>query len=93
MNNRKFKSDKAALIQEGKRIANTTEDGKYIRKVTLVNLMLAGTPASEIGEAAGETPRTLTLWMKSVDERGFDSLKPMKQPGKHSRLSEIQKDR
>jgi len=93
MNKRKLKSEKSVLIQEGKRIVNSTEDWKYIRKVTLVNLMLAGTPGSEIGYAAGETIRTLTLWMKSVDERGFDSLKPMKQPGKHSRLSEIQKDR
>jgi hypothetical protein len=42
MNNRKFKTDKSTLIQEGKQIVNTTEDGKYIRKVTLVNLMLRG---------------------------------------------------
>jgi hypothetical protein len=53
MNNRKFKTDKSTLIQEGKQIVNTTEDGKYIRKVTLVNLMLRGVSASQIGDAAG----------------------------------------
>jgi len=49
MNNRKFKTDKSTLIQEGKQIVNTTEYGKYIRKVTLVNLMLRGVSASQIG--------------------------------------------
>ncbi|WP_332448263.1 helix-turn-helix domain-containing protein [Sphaerochaeta sp.] len=92
MNNRKFKTDKSTLIQEGKQIVNTTEDGKYIRKVTLVNLMLRGVSASQIGDAAGETTRTLTMWMKSVDEHGFESLRPKKQPGRPSRLSKEQKE-
>jgi transposase len=93
MNRRKFKSDKAVLIQEGKQIVNTTEEGKYMRKVTLVNLMLGGVPASRIGEAAGETPRTLSMWMKSVDEHGFRSLWPKKQPGRPERLSQDQKEK
>jgi transposase len=92
MNNRKFKTDKSRLIQEGKQIVNTTEDGKYLRKVTLVNLMLGGVSASQIGHAAGETARTLTMWMKSVDEHGFESLRPKKQPGRPSRLSGKQKE-
>jgi len=52
MNNRKFKTDKSALIQEGSQIVRSTEDGKYIRKVTLVNLMLGGVSAAQIAAAA-----------------------------------------
>ncbi len=92
MNNRKFKSDKSALIQEGNQIVHTTKDGKYLRKVTLVNLMLGGVSAAQIAAAAGETSRTLTLWMKSVDEHGFESLRPKKQPGRPPRLSDVQKE-
>ena len=73
-------------------IANTTEDGKYIRKVTLVSRMLRGIAASLIGDVAGETTRTLTMWMESVDEHGFESLRPKKQPGRPSRFSKKQKE-
>ena len=40
MNTRKFRSDKDALIAEGLKIVSSTDDAKYIRKVTIVNLML-----------------------------------------------------
>ena len=37
MNVRKFKSDKNALIAEGNRIVSSSDDAKFIRKVTIVN--------------------------------------------------------
>ena len=55
MNNRKFKSDKATLIAEGKRIASSSDDAKFLRKVTIVNLMLSGMKAKDLAEACGET--------------------------------------
>jgi transposase len=92
MNNRKLKTDKSALIQEGERIVNTMDEGRYIQKVTLMNLMLHGISASQIGPAAGKTARTLTKWMKAVDEQGFESLRPKKQPGRPARLSSKHKE-
>ena len=92
MNNRSFKTDKATLISEGRRLVTSNEDARFIRKVTIVNLMLNGSKASEISASCGETTRTLTSWMKQVDEKGFDSLRPKKQPGRPNRLSEEQKE-
>lgn len=92
MNTRKFRSDKDALIAEGIKIVSSTDDAKYIRKVTIVNLMLNGLKASELSPSCGETTRTLTGWMKSVDEFGFESLRTQKQPGRPKKLSEQQKE-
>lgn len=92
MNNRKFKSDKAALIAEGKRIASSSDDAKFLRKVTIVNLMLGGVKAKVLAEACGETDRTLSSWIKAVDEHGFESLRAIKQPGRPHKLSDIQKE-
>lgn len=92
MNNRKFKSDKAALIAEGKRIASSSDDAKFLRKVTIVNLMLGGMKAKALAETCGETDRTLLSWIKAVDEHGFESLRAIKQPRRPYRLSDAQKE-
>lgn len=92
MNVRKFKSDKDLLISEGERIVSSSNDAKFLRKVTLVNLMLNGMMPSSLSESCGETSRTLTLWMKSVDEEGFESLKIKKQSGRPEKLDDDQKE-
>jgi len=48
MNNQKFKSDKAALIAESKRIASSSDDAKFFRKVAIVNLMFGGMKAKAL---------------------------------------------
>jgi len=92
MNTRTYKSDKQALINEGKQIVSSNDDAKYLRKVTLVNLMLNGATASSLSPSCGETSRTLTTWMKNVDEHGFEALRPKKQPGRPNKLSSTQKE-
>ncbi len=93
MNVRSFKSDKQALIDKGKQIVSSNDDAKYLRKVTIVNLMLNGATASSLSPACGETSRTLSSWMKTVDEQGFEALRPQKQPGRPFRLSMDQKEK
>ena len=92
MNIRAFKSDKESLIAEGKRIVSSTDDAKYLRKVTIVNLMLNGASASSLSACCGETSRTLSSWMKAVDEKGFEALRVKKQPGRPFRLTPEQKE-
>lgn len=92
MNYRTYKSDKQALINEGCRIVNSSDDAKFIRKVTIVNLILNGIKASVLSASCGETERTLSSWVKAVDEKGFDELRPKKQPGRPQRLSTEQKE-
>ena len=78
MNIRSFMSDKQALIDEGKRIVTSSDDAKFLRKVTIVNLLLNGAKASELIEPCGETSRSLTARVKLVDEKGFKTLRPKK---------------
>jgi len=92
MNIRVFKSDKQALIDEGKKIVSSNDDAKYLRKVTIVNLMLNGASAASLSPSCGETPRTLSSWMKAVDENGFEALRVKKQPGRPFKLTPSQKE-
>lgn len=92
MNIRTFMSDKQALIDEGKRLVSSTDDAKFLRKVTIVTLMLNGATASSLSHSCGETARTLSSWMKIVDEQGFEALRPKKQSGKPFRLTPFQKE-
>ena len=93
MNVRKFKSDKNALIAEGNRIVSSSDDAKFIRKVTIVNLLLRGVNAKSLADASGETDRTLSNWVRSVDEYGFEALRPRKQPGRPQSLTNSQKEK
>jgi len=92
MNIRTFMSDKQALIEEGKRIVASSDDAKYLRKVTIVNLLLNGATASALSEPCGESSRTLSAWVKQVDEGGFEALRPKKQPGRPHKLTIEQKE-
>ena len=92
MNIRTFMSDKQALIEEGKRIVTSSDDAKYLRKVTIVNLLLNGATASSLSEPCGESSRTLSAWVKQVDEGGFEALRPKKQPGRPNKLTKEQKE-
>ena len=92
MNIRTFISDKQSLIDEGKRLVSMSDDAKFLRKVTIVNLMLNGVSASSFSPSCGESTRPLISWMKSVDEKGVDSLRPKKQPGRLARFIAEQKE-
>jgi len=86
MNLRKYKTDKDKLIKEADEILSSSPETKYLHKVSMVSLMLSGIPASVLSRYCGETARTLTLWVKAVDERGFEALRPIKQTGRPMRL-------
>jgi len=92
MNIRKFKSDKDTLIAEGNRIVSSSDDAKFIRKVTIVNLLLRGMNTKLVADACGETGRTLSNWVRIVDEYGFEALRPRKHPGRPQSLTESQKE-
>lgn len=90
---RKFKHPKEDLLEEGKRIINESRDSKFLFRVTMVNLMLAGAKASELSPCCGVDERTLTGWVAKVDEHGFESLMAVKQTGRPPKLSNEQKEK
>ena len=86
MNKRKFINAPEELLKEGKQIVKEDKDKKYVYKVTLVNLMLErNIQAEEISQMSGVPRRTLSRWVKDVDERGFESLRNKKHKGKPSK--------
>lgn len=91
MNIRKYKSDKEALLAEGRKILSYNEESEFLRRVTLVLLMLGGMSPQELSECCGEARRTLSDWIKAVDENGFGALRIKKQPGRPERLTPDQK--
>lgn len=90
MNSRKYNNDPAAMLEEGKSIMKSSEESKYLFRVFAVNMVLAGLPASQVGSMAGISKATVTRWVKSVDENGFESLKNKKNAGRPSKLTDEQ---
>lgn len=91
VNTRTFIHDPKELLETGAKIIESSDEFKYIFRVTLVNFMLARTAtAEEISAFSGVPRRTLTSWVQKVDEYGFEALKSVKQPGRTPRLSEKQ---
>ena len=81
MNTRKYNTDPSLLLEQGKAIMSSSDESRFLFRVFAVNMVLSGTPASQVG-ASG--------WVKTVDEHGFDALRPQRRPGRPSKLTEDQ---
>lgn len=89
---RKFKHPKEELLEEGRRIVSESSDSKFLFRVSMVNLILAGAKPSELSKYCGVDERALTGWVAKVDDHGFQSLMAVKQTGRPSKLSDAQKE-
>lgn len=90
MNNRKYHTAPEALLAQGQAIMSSSEESKYLFRVFAVNMVLSGTPASQVGASAGFTKAAVTGWVKTVDEQGFEALRPRQRAGRPSKLTEDQ---
>lgn len=91
MNTRKFIHDPEELLRKGKSIVNQSGDTKYILRVSMVNFMLQRTATvAELSSLSGIPQRTLSEWVRKVDEEGFEALRAKKQPGKEPKLNDKQ---
>ncbi len=88
MPERVYKSNREELLAEGKSIVRATDDAKFQHKVEMINLVLGGMTPSELSKYVRESKNTITLWVKTADEKGFDALRVRKQHGRPTRLSE-----
>ena len=84
---RVYKTDKEQLLAEGKRLLGSTDDPKFKHKVEMVNLVLGGMTPSKLSEFVRESKNTITLWVKTADEKGFDALLSKKPTGRPPKLS------
>jgi transposase len=90
MNLRKYSTDPKVLLEEGKAIMSSSNETKYLFRVFAVNMVLSGTPASQVGASAGYSKAAVTSWVKTVDEKGFEALRAQQRSGRPSKLSKQQ---
>lgn len=87
MNTRKYHTDPEILLQQGKDIMTSSDEARFHFKVFAVNMVLSGCTASQIGTMAGVSKVTVTNWVKTADEQGFDALRSKERPGRPTKLS------
>ena len=85
-----FKSDIELLIVKGREIMESTVDSRFYNRVAAVNAVLSGVSPKKAAAWFGMTGRTLSIWVKKVDELGFESLKDKPRPGAPTKLSDTQ---
>jgi transposase len=87
MKRRPFIHDPSVLLEQGKAILAGNPEAKYAFRVVMVNLCLAGTSTGKLAKLSGCSRRALTLWVKKVDESGWDSLRTVPRTGRPPKLS------
>ena len=91
MNSRKYNNDPEKLLEQGMLIMSSSDESRYLFRVFAVNMVLAGFPASLIATVAGVSKVAVTRWVKSVDEKGFESLRQKTRTGRPSKLTNERK--
>ncbi len=87
---RRFIHNPEELLKQGQEIAKQPADPKFIHRVTMVNLVLSGMKVKDLSQCCGDSVRTINLWVKKVDEKGWDSLVTKKPKGRPSVLTDTQ---
>lgn len=87
MKKRQYKTNVDILLTEGRRIVNTTSDPVFKHRCTLVNMVLSGTPATEIAKSSKEKHSTISRWVRIADIEGFEALRPKPGHGRKPRLT------
>ena len=86
-NNRKYKTDPELLLAQGKAIVAAGEEARYLHKVEMVNLVLAGLTPSFLAKYCRDSKNAITGWVKPADECGFEALRDGKSTGRPPKLS------
>jgi len=92
MPKRKYHTDLARLLAEWREIVQTTEEARYMYRLETVNLVVSGQIPFQLSQYVKESRNTITRWVKTADEQGFESLRPQKPAGRPSRLNTAQGD-
>lgn len=90
MPSRKYITDPSVLLAQGRLIVSSTDDAEYQHRVEMVNLVLGGLTPSFLSKFISESKETVTRWVKTADEKGFEALKVRKSSGRPPKLNEEQ---
>ncbi len=87
MRTHKYIHDPAELLSEGRQIVSESPYTKYIYRVSMVLLMLSGLSPRKLSDLCDVSERTLQIWVKRVDEEGWNALMDIRQNGRPGRLT------
>lgn len=87
MAKRQFKSDREALLAQGAAFVTKGRERRFHHRIEMVNLVLAGMSPATLSQYVTESASTISEWVKTVDEIGFDALLEKKQSGRPPKLS------
>lgn len=87
MPSRKYITPVEELKAKAQEILSSNSDAKYLHRVECVNLVLNGIAPSSLSKMVRESKNTITSWVKTADEQGFDALKIKEYPGRPKRLN------
>ncbi len=90
MRSHKYFNEPEVLLDEGRAIIMESAENKFIYRVAMVTLILAGMSPKMLSSLSGDSERTLQSWVQKVDKSGWSSLKAVKQEGRPSRLTKEQ---
>ncbi len=87
MNVRKFKTDPSLLREQGKSILESSAKSRFYFRVLAVTMALSDWKISQIAEILNVSRMSISTWVKTVDEKGFDALKSKKHEGRPPKLT------
>lgn len=90
MNTYKWSRPVEELLEEGMGISTRDPESRYLYRVAMVNLMVAGMPVKDLAKYSGVSARALAVWRDKADCEGFLSLRAVKQTGRPRKLSVFQ---
>lgn len=67
-----------------------SDGSRFYFKVFAVNSVLSGMSSAEVAEIAGVSRYTVSEWVTLADEKGFESLVPVKPSGRPPKLTSEQ---
>lgn len=76
--------------EELRKLAAKAQDGRVVRRLLGISLLLEGKSREEAATASGMDRQTLRDWVHRYNAEGVAGLHPRPSPGRPSRLSEAQ---
>lgn len=88
MPSRKYVTPIEQLQAKAREIIKANNDSRFLHRVECVNFVLNGMTPSALSEMVHESKNTITSWVKTADEKGFDALRIKEYPGRPKKLQD-----
>ncbi len=85
---RKYVTPIEQLQTKAREIIKANNDSKFLHRVECVNFVLNGMTPSALSEMVHESKKTITSWVKTADEKGFEALRIKEYPGRPKKLQD-----